>query len=132
MILRQHKEARHLRAGSDETGDRRRRALIDIRRPEMKRRRRHFEGEAGQSHDQRGITNRLDRLCSQFFGNRSELKFAGQAIEEADAKQRERRRHAAEEKVFQGRLGRRQAGLVKGRQDIKRDAEHFEGDENDQ
>jgi hypothetical protein len=91
-----------------------------------------LKAKPAKGHDQREHNKPARSAALEFFGNRSKLKFAGQAIEQADAKKREGRRHAAEEKVFQGRLARCHAGLVKGRQDIERDAEQFQRDENHQ
>jgi len=92
----------------------------------------HFEGEAGQGHDQRGITNWLCRLRVEFFDNRGELEIAGQTIEQTDAKKGEGRGHDAKKKIFQARLRRRRAGFVKGRQHVEREAEHFQRDEDHQ
>ena len=91
-----------------------------------------LEAETDDRHHDGHDQQRIESFAVQRRGNLTEVRRARQTVEQAQPKQRERRRHAAEQKVFQGRLGGLDVALVERREDVKREARQFERDENHQ
>ena len=100
------KKLGNLGTGRNERRARRRRALIGVRRPEVERHRRHLEAEADHRHHHRHHQQRVRARCLQCGRDLPEVGRAGQPVKQAQAEQRERRRHAAEQEILQRRLGR--------------------------
>ena len=64
-----------------------------------------FKTKSNQRHDHRDIKNRLNGLGFEVNRDGAELNFTGDSIKQTDSEERECRRHATEEKVFQRRFG---------------------------
>src|ERR1700731_4761271 len=62
--------------------------------------------------------------------NRGESGGPGQAVNQADAKKRERSGGAAKEKIFQSGFGRMDIGFIESSQDIERQPKQLESDKN--
>src|SRR5207302_462699 len=82
-----------------------RRALISIRRPEMKWRGRNFEREPNQRHDDPDGEERLKRNGAKFLPDRGQRGRSRHSVNQTDSKKCERARGAAEEKIFQAGFG---------------------------
>ena len=65
-------------------------------------------------------------------GNTWQVERAGQAVEQAEAEEQERRRHPAEEEILESGLGRLPPALVEPGEDVEREAGQFEGEEHQQ
>ena len=125
-------KTRDLGAGADERRARRGRAFVGVRRPEMERHGGDLEAEADDGRHQRDQQQRVESLAGDAGGDFAQIGRAGNAVEQAEAEQQKRRRHAAEQKVFQRRLGGPGVVLVERGEDVKREAGEFQRDENHQ
>ena len=88
--------------------------------------------EADNRHHDGHDEQRIEPFAAQGRGNLTQIRRARQTVEQAQSEQREGRRHSAEQKVFQGRLGGLDVALVERREDVKREARQFERDKNHQ
>ena len=64
-----------------------------------------FEAEGDEDHDEGDGEEWSRRMTREVGGNFVELDGAGEAVDQAETKEEKRRRHAAEEKIFQRGLG---------------------------
>ena len=85
-------ERHHLRRRAHERGHRRRRALVDVGRPHVERRRRGLEREPGDDHRQPEHEQRVVRVPGG--GDRVEAELAGRAVDERRAEEQHRRADA--------------------------------------
>ena len=77
----QNEKAGHLRAGSDEGGRGRGRALIGVGRPEMERHGCDFEAKTDDDHDQGDNQQRVQRCGGESGGYPAQIDFAGESID---------------------------------------------------
>ena len=100
----QHAQQQHKSGGlgtdGEKRGRRRRRALINVRRPNLKRKRGDLETESNQNQqhaEQKDLAGFKLRRDGGEFG---EIQFAGRAPDQRDAEHHECRRQRAENQVF--------------------------------
>ena len=134
----QRAERGDLRARGHEAGDRGRRALVDVRRPGVERRGADLEQQAdGEQRDAdaagRPVRRRRAAPCRSRAGDVGQPHRAGEAVEQRDAEQEERRGERAEQEVLQRRLLREQPTAPgQPAQQVQRQREHLERDEHRQ
>ena len=120
-------ERRCLRRRRHERGHRGRRALVDVRRPHVERRRRGLEAEAGDDHrepgEQEGVARRLGGA------DRGEAELPGRAVDERGAEEQHRRPERADDQVLEPRLERGLAVGVHRAEDVEADREPLEPEE---
>ena len=97
----EQRHRRHLGRRREEGGDRRRRALVDVRRPHVERHGRDLEGEAGDHEDEaedqaerRSAPESAAAICG-------EADVAGEAVDQRGAVEQHARRQRAEDEVLQ-------------------------------
>ena len=86
-------EPRDLRRGRHERGHRGRRALVDVGRPHVERRRGDLEAEAGEDHRHAGDEERV--VGAGRLLDRGEAELAGRAVDERAAEEQDPRAEAA-------------------------------------
>ena len=114
----QHAHRRHLGRRGEEGRHRRRRALIDVRRPHVERHGRDLEGEAGDQEDE--AEDQPDRGHGRAIdgGDAGEGDGAGEAVDQRGAIEQHAGGQRAEDEIFQPRLGRAGVVAVDGGDDI--------------
>ncbi len=120
-------DRRHFRRGSEEGRHRRRRALVNVGRPHMEGRRRHFESETRQNeHETEDHANR--RRVGDDRRDALERHRPRKAIEQRRTIKHHARRQRAENEIFETRF--RGASIVarKGGDDIERQGHQFEAE----
>ena len=124
-----HAERRRLRRDRHERGDRRRRALVDVRRPLVERRHRGLEREPG--HDQRdaGQQQRVAARRLDALGDLAEARPAGRAVDEREPVEQRRRADRPDDQVLEPRLERALAPHLGRAQHVERDREQLVADE---
>ena len=103
----QQNKARRLRADGEERGRGRGRALINIRRPHLKRKRRDLEAQPDQDEQHAEQEDFVVRERSGHLRQFGEIEFARDAPDQRDAINHERRRQRAEDQILHARLQRR-------------------------
>ena len=78
----EQRHRRHLRRRGEEGGDRRRRALVDVRRPHVERHGRDLEGQAGEHEDQAEDQAELALAAAERGGDLLEAGAAGVAVDQ--------------------------------------------------
>ena len=103
-----------LRRRRHERGHRRRRALVDVRRPHVERRRRRLEREPDDDHREPDDEHRgVRRARSAPILSNDEL--AGRAVDERRAEEQRRRADRADDQVLEARLERARSGRCRSR-----------------
>ena len=125
----QDPERRRLRRHRHERGDRRRRALVDVRRPLVERRDRRLEREAGDDQRERGQEQRVVAHLADRVRDRGEVGRAGRAVEQREPVEQHRRAERADDQVLEARLERVLAPQLGRAQHVERDREQLEADE---
>ena len=131
------REGTDLRHDREIAGDRRRRALVRVRRPVVERHRRDLERHAGGQERQAHRQARRQRRGAgddrgQGLVDRVELRRAGQAPDEGDAEQEDRRAERAEQEVLDRAFGGIGVGLVEGGQQVAGQDHQLEPEEQHQ
>ncbi len=117
----QQRHRRHLRRGREEGGDRRRRALVDVRRPHVERHGRDLEGEAGEHEDEAEDQAELALAPGlSTGGDAREADLAGEAVDQRGAVEQHARRQRAEDEIFQAGFGRAQRVAVDRGEHVER------------
>ena len=102
-----HAEDGDLAGGRQEGGDRRRRALVNVRRPQMERHQRQFKAKTDDHQTEARQQQRLvQRIVRQAFTQREEGQVAGVRIHQRHTEQQERRGCSGEDSVFDARFQR--------------------------
>ena len=130
--FREDEEARDLRAAGDECRARHGRALVGVWRPQVKRHGGDLKSKADHGHHDGEDEQRIETLARQRGGDLAEVGRSSKSVKQTHAEQCERRRHAAEQEIFQRRLRRFRVVLVERRQDVEREARQLQRDEDHQ
>ena len=94
----EHGDARHFGCGGEKCSNRRRRALVDIGRPHVKRDGGNFEAEAGeQKHD---AEDQSDAALPRRMRDAGKAHGAGKPIDERSAVEQHAGRQRTEHKIF--------------------------------
>ena len=126
--IRQHDhEAGDLRRGRHERRHRRRRALVDVRRPHVERRGGDLEREPREDHRHPGHEERV--VGAGRLADRREPELAGRAVDERAAEQQDPRAEAPDDQVLEARLERRAPVRVERAQHVESDREPLERQE---
>ena len=115
-----------LRRGGEERRDRRRRALVDVRRPHVERHGRDLEAEAGEQEHQ--AEDQPDAALLARLGDAGEAHRAGEAVDQRGAVEQHARRQRAEHEIFQPRFGRAHVVAVDRRDHVERQAHQLEAE----
>ena len=122
-----------LRAGGHEGGDRRRRPLVDVRRPGVERRDAGLEQQADDEQREAEHQQDVGALGDVGLADVAQADAAGGPVDQRQAVEEEGRGEGAEEEVLDRRLLREQAAPAGQPADqVQRQAEHLERDEHDQ
>ena len=121
----EQRHRRDLRRGREERRHRRRRALVDVRRPHVERHRRDLEAEAREQEHQPEIARCRPR---RGLGDAGERDVAGEAVDQRRAVEQHAGRQRAEHEILEARLGR--ARRCRGRcgDDVEREAHQLEAE----
>ena len=127
-------ERRHLRAGRHQRGHRRRRALVDVRRPGVERRRAGLEQQPDQQQREAEEEQQVVLLAAgRRLQDLRQVDRVGVAVQQGDAVQEERGRERAEQEVLDRRLlGQQPAPPGQPAEQVERQREHLERDEHEQ
>ncbi len=109
-------------------GHRGRRALVDVGRPHVERRRRDLEREPDEDHREPADEEELVRLA-RGRGDLDEAELAGGAVDEGRAEEQDRRAEAPHDQVLEPRLERRDPVDADRDEDVERDREPLEPEE---
>ena len=115
----------------EERGHRRRRALVDVRRPHVERHRRNLEAEADeQEHQPEHQADAGAALRRQIrdFGDAGEADRAGEAVDQRGAVEQHARRQRAQHEILQARFRRLGAVAVEGGDDVERERHQLEAE----
>ena len=110
--------------GGEERRHRRRRALVDVRRPHVERHRRDLEAEAGEQEHQ--AEDQADAALPRRLGDAGKRHVAGEAVDQRAAVEQHARRQRAEHEILQAGLGRAHGIAVRGRDHVERETHQFE------
>ncbi|OPZ87490.1 MAG: hypothetical protein BWY76_00440 [bacterium ADurb.Bin429] len=124
----EHGEAGGFAGGGEEGDHRGRRALIDIRRPEVERRSRHLEEEADQHHEQRDKGERRQRGRLREHG---QMRGTILHEEKADAVDEDRRSQRTEQQVLGARFRRARVLFLPGRERVEAERGNLQSQEDD-
>ena len=122
-------EDRHggdLRRGGEERRHRRRRALVDVRRPHVERHRRDLEAEAGEQEHE--AEDQPDAALPDGLGDAGERHGAGEAVDQRAAVEQHAGRQRAEHEILQAGFGRAHVVAVRRRDHVEREAHQFEAE----
>ena len=103
---REDRERGGLRGGREERGDRRRRAFVDVGRPDVERHRGDLEAESRASSMMPNISASFVMRVDMAARDVEQVERAADAVDQRDAVQQDRRAHRAEDEVLHRRLGR--------------------------
>ena len=107
-------------ADGEEGGHRRRRALVDVRRPHVERHRRNLEAEAGeQEHQAEHAAPMLGLPCAA-CAMPAKLDRAGKAVNQRRAVEQHARGQRAEHEIFEAGFGRAHRVAVDRRDHVER------------
>ena len=102
---REDGNAGNFRRSGEESGDRRRRSLVDVRRPHVEGHRGNLEAKADeQEHKAEYETN--TRAALRCLGNPGKIDGAGEAVDQRSTIEQHPRRKRAKDEIFQTCLGR--------------------------
>ncbi len=127
-----HPEGSHLGGDRHERRHRRRRALVDIRRPLVKRRHRRLEAQAHHAQPDAGQRQRIGReapVRAERACDRAEVGRSGGAVDQRKAIEQRRRADRAHDQVLQAGLQRALAPHFGGAQHVQRDRQELEPQE---
>ena len=127
----QGREGAGLGPGRDQRRHARRRALIHVGHPHVKRHRGDLEAEPDHQEPEAGDEQRVTWSGSDRRRDPVQVRRAGGAVDERDAVEQERRGERAEEEIFHRRLARGELPLEHARQDVERERHQLEGQEHD-
>ncbi len=115
-----------------EAGDRRRRAVVDVRDPHVERHRRYLEPHPDQEKAESDLADDRERRSPCLArADRGERGAAGGAPDQRNSVEQKGRGEGSDQEIFEGRLRREHAAPVEPRQDIDRDRHHLEPEEED-
>ena len=116
-----------------EAGDRRRRPLVDVGRPEVERHRRDLEGEADEQQGAAGVeqAGAQQDVPAEEVRDRRQVRRARRAVDQGRAVDEDRRGEPAEQEVLQRGLRGRRAMPVEGDEHVEADREDLEAEEDD-
>ena len=112
--------------GGEERRHRRRRALVDVRRPHVERHRRDLEAEAREQEHE--AEDQPDAALRRGLGDAGERHVAGEAVDQRAAVQQHAGRQRAEHEILQARFGRSHGIAVRGGDHVERKTHQFEAE----
>ena len=125
----QHRERRGLRSDREKRGDRRRRALVHVRRPHVERHRRNLESDARHDQDDRKHEPLVGFLTREERRHHTEIRRAGQPVHQGHAVQQHAERERAEQEILHGRFVRALTRLDEPGENVERHGHRLEADE---
>ena len=126
---REGRETGGLDAHGHERRHDRRRALVDVRRPDVEGHQRDLEAEAHQQERQAETELQREAVRRDRTRDDVEPRAAGGAVDERDAVEQERARERAQQKVLDRGLARTRVAAQRPRQHVDRHRHDLEGEE---
>ena len=130
-VAQQKRKHRAFGDGGHKSGDRRRCALVDVRRPHMKGNQRELEADAHEDESDADGEDGPDATPGRAAAaaNLPEFHRAQLEIDQRHSKQKERRRCGGEDQVLYARFDRDLQLALIGDQSVKRDAKNLKPEE---